>query len=379
MSMQSRDARKLTPEAQYEIRRQAVKFYKEGNTFKSIAKMLDVDRNTVSKWISKYIERGLGGLKPQQRGPKPGTTMQLSAKEQKTISKLIIDKFPDQLKLNFALWTREAVGLLITEKTGQVLDLRQVGRYLKRWGFTPQRPVKRAYQRDDKKVKEWLEEEYPAIKKAAESEGGEIHWVDEVGIKSHDHRGRGFAPKGKTPVRLHNPSYEKVNMISSVTNQGKLRFMCYESSFTYQVFHQFLQGLVKEAKGKKVFVIVDNLRVHHAKKIKRWLRIYSNFIELHYLPSYSPDLNPDEYLNCDLKTELAKRPERRKKGNWAKIVTDTVEMLSSKPERVSSYSHSGDKKPLKNLRFFMTKWSCGLCCSYDQTQDEQSTTRPKIS
>jgi transposase len=335
--MESRDARKLTPEAQYEIRRQAVKSYKEGNTFTAIASMLEVDRNTVSKWISKYTQRGLRALKPQQRGPKLGATMQLSVEEQKVVSRLIVDKLPDQLKLNFALWTREAVGLLITEKTGKVLDLRQVGRYLKRWGFTPQRPIKRAYQRDDKKVKTWLEEEYPAIKKAAEAGGGEIHWADEVGIKSHDHRGRGFAPKGKTPVRMHNPSYEKVNMISSVTNQGKLRFMCYESSFTYQVFHRFLRGLIEDAGGRKVYVIVDNLRVHHAKKIKRWLRIYSHLIEVHYLPSYSPDLNPDEYLNCDLKTELAKRPERREKGKWAKTVTDTMEMLSNESERVASY------------------------------------------
>jgi len=338
--MESRDARKLTPEAQFEIRRQAVNYYKSGLTFLAIAQLLEVDRTTVGAWIKKYKETGIAALKPQQRGPKPGATMQLSAEEQKTIARLIVDKCPDQIKLNFALWTREAVGLLITAKTSKELDLRQVGRYLKRWGFTPQRPVKRAYQRDDKKVKAWLEEEYPAIKQAAAQDGSEIYWSDEVGIKSHDHRGRGFAPKGKTPIRKHNPSYEKVNMISAVTNQGKLKFMCYESSFTYQVYHKFLQRLINDAKGRKVYVIVDNLRVHHAKKIKRWLRRYSDLIEVHHLPSYSPDLNPDEYLNCDLKTELAKRPERREKGKWGDTVTDTMEMLSNDNQRVASYFKS---------------------------------------
>ena len=218
-----------------------------------------------------------------------------------------------------------------------MLDLRQVGRYLKRWGFTPQRPLKRAYQRCDTKVQTWLTQEYPAIKKLAAEEAAEIHWTDEVGIKSHDHRGRGFSPKGVTPVRMHNPSYEKVNMISSVTNQGKLRFMCYDGSFNYQMLHKFLNKLVTESGGRKIHVIVDNLRVHHAKVIKRWLRMYSQYIEVHYLPSYSPDLNPDEYLNCDLKTELAKRPERRTKGQWRKTVDSTMEMLSEKPERVASY------------------------------------------
>ena len=98
--MKSRDARKLTPEAQYEIRRQAVMLYKKSNTFAEIANFLEVDRNTVSKWISKYIQKGMGALKPQQRGPKIGVTMQLSMEDQKLVSKLLVDKRPDQLKLN---------------------------------------------------------------------------------------------------------------------------------------------------------------------------------------------------------------------------------------------------------------------------------------
>ncbi|MFV0415517.1 MAG: IS630 family transposase [Chthoniobacterales bacterium] len=257
--------------------------------------------------------------------------------EPKKIRNHLIEKTPDQLKLSFALWTREAVGLLIEEVTGKKLDLRQVGRYLKRWGFTPQRPIKRAYQRDDKKVQTWLKEEYPAIKKQAAKENAEIHWADETGLNSHDHRGCGYAPKGKTPVREHNARYEKINMISSVTNQGKLCFMCYEGSFTYQTFHTFLKGLIHEAAGRKIVVIIDNLRVHHSKVIKRWLRRYANLIQVRYLPSYSPYLNPDEYLNCNLKTELAKRPERRDKGKWRATVEDVASKLSNNPARVKKY------------------------------------------
>ena len=335
--MSKRDARKLTPEAQYEVRRQAVKLYKKGLRYKEISSDLEVDRNTVSAWITKYIEGGMKALAVQKRGPKVVTTLQLNHEQQQQIKKMLIDKSPDQLKLPFALWTREAVGQLIREKTGKELDLRQVGRYLKRWGFTAQRPVKRAYQRDDKKVKAWLEEDYPVIKKKAAQEGAEIHWADEAGVKSHDHRGRGYAPKGKTPVRLHNPNGEKINKISSVTNQGKLRFLCYKDTFTYRMFHRFLKALVEEANGRKLYVIVDNLRVHHSKVIKRWVRRYSNLIEIHYLPSYAPDLNPDEYLNCDLKTELAKRPERRQKGQWAPTVESVLEDFQDDPTRVKSY------------------------------------------
>lgn len=342
--MEKRDARKLNAGAKEEIRRQAVKLHLKGQKNMEIAQALEVHRSTVSIWIKRYKQEGLGVLKAQKVGRKTGSGMQLSVEQQNRLRKKIEDKHPEQLKLSFALWTREAVCQLIVEETGKRLDLRQVGRYLKRWGFTPQRPIKQAYQRNENKVQQWLDEDYPAIKALAKSEGAEIQWVDEAGIKSHDHRGRGYAPKGKTPVRLHDPQVEKINKISSVTNQGKLRFMCYEGSFNYRIYHCFLKQLIKDAQGKKIHVIADNLRVHHSKVIKRWTRRYCDLIELHYLPSYCPDLNPDEYLNCDLKTELSKRPERRKKGHWANVVKDTLNQLAAQPERIRSYFNA---KPIK--------------------------------
>jgi len=332
-----RDARKLSPEAQFEIRRQAVKFSQQGESNRTIANRLEVDETTVGQWLKLYRNNGLDALLPQKRGPKKGIHQKLTAKQQESIKKKLIDKTPDQLKLPFALWSREAVADLIKRETELSLDRRLVGRYLKSWGFTIQRPVKRAYQRDDKKVKEWLEVSYPKIEKEAKTQGAEIHWADETGIKSHDHRGRGFSLKGKTPVRMHNPSYEKINMISSITNQGKLRWMCYEKSFTYRVFHKFLKRLIIESEGRKLIVIVDNLRVHHSRVIKRWVRRYSHLIQLEYLPSYSPDLNPDEYLNCDLKTELSKRAEKREKGNWRPTVEQCMQSLEKQPERIQSY------------------------------------------
>jgi transposase len=339
--MVRRDARQLTPSAQQEVRRQAVALHQAGLKKGQIALQLEVHRNTVGKWLARHENEGMKALEARKRGPKAGNSSLLSATEQSEIRKAITDKCPEQLKLPFALWTREAVGRLIEERTGKRLDPRQVGRFLKLWGFTPQRPVKQAYQRNDEAVKKWLEEVYPAIKAVALQEDAEIQWLDESGIKSHDHRGRGYAPKGKTPVRKHNPCGEKINKISSITNQGKLRFMCYEGSFNYRTYHKFLSRLIKDADGRKIHVIADNLRVHHSKVIKRWARRYRHLIELHHLPSYCPDLNPDEYLNCDLKTELAKRPERRDKGKWAKTVEETLQQLATQPERIRKYFKAG--------------------------------------
>lgn len=335
--MEKRDARRLTPEAQFEIRRQAIRLYEAGTSNKEIAKRLEVDANTVGNWIFKFRDGGLDSLKPRKRGPKLTTKLKISVEIQAVIRLKLIDKTPEQYKLEFALWTREAVSELIKQETGLELDRRLVGDYLKRWGFTPQRPAKRAYQRSDKKVQAWLEDDYPEIEAAAKKEGAQIQWTDEAGIKSHDHRGRGYAPKGKTPLRKHNPSYEKINMISSVTNLGELTWMCYEERFTTRVFHRYLKKLIQKAEGRKQYVILDNLSVHHSKLIKRWARRYPTLIELKYLPSYSPDLNPDEYFNCDLKTELAKRPERRTKGKWNSTVKDCLTKLEDMPERVKSY------------------------------------------
>lgn len=344
--MDKRDARSLTPKTQEEIRRQAIRLLKSGSKVQDVADQLEVSRKAVQAWKKAYKEGGMKALKAKKQGRPLGSGLKLSEEQQAKIRIVICDATPEQLKMPFALWTREAVESLIKDLFNIKMERRQVGRYLKRWGFTPQRPVKRAYERNDKMVKKWMEEEYPAIAKRASEEDAEVHWGDETGIKSNDHRGRGFAPKGKTPILLHKGKAESVNMISTVTNLGKLRFMIYDGSFNAQVFIKFLTRLVKSS-PKKVHLIVDNLRVHHAKLVKAWVEQRLDKIELHYLPSYSPDLNPDEYLNCDLKTELSKRPERRIKGKFTKTVRSTMRRIQGLPKRVASYFHA---KPLAYIK-----------------------------
>lgn len=334
--MKKRDARSLSPETQEEIRRQAIRLLKANHKMQEVADRLEVSRKAVHDWKVAYKKGGMKALKAKKQGRPKGTGLTLSDKQQRKIRTIICDATPDQLKMPFALWTREAIQSLILDLFEIRMERRQVGHYLKRWDFTPQRPVKRAYERNDKAVRNWMDEDYPAIAKKAAAENAEVHWGDETGIRSNDHRGRGFAPKGKTPILRHKGKAENVNMISTVTNLGKLRFMMYHGGFNAQVFIKFLGRLIKSS-PKKIHLIVDNLRVHHAKLVQAWVAERSGKIELHYLPSYSPDLNPDEYLNCDLKTELAKRPERRLKGKFTQTVRSTIKKLQSLPKRIASY------------------------------------------
>jgi transposase len=340
--MKLKDGRKLGDEHLHDRRKQAVMLYKKGELQGEIARLLGVHRCTVNRWLASWKESGPQVLKPRRRGVGKGAGRSLTPEQEQQIRRLIVDRLPDQLKMPFALWTREAVAMLIAKETGIKMPVRTVGDYLRRWGMTPQKPVKRAYERSEPAVKRWLEVEYPAIKKRAKACGAEIHWADETGLNSSDNRGRGFAPKGNTPVRKHKGTAEKANMISSVTNQGKLRFMFYEGRFNQKVLMNYLKRLIREAAGRPLVVIMDNHPSHHGKLLKEWAAENSKTITLEYLPSYAPDLNPDEFLNCDLKAQISKRPDRRKKGELRKTATGVMRSLQKKPARVASYFKAAD-------------------------------------
>lgn len=203
------------------------------------------------------------------------------------------------------LWTREAVRDLIERKFGVKLSLATVGRYLNRWGFTPQKPITRAYERQDALVKRWLDEDYPTIASDALQEGAEIHWGDEAGFRSDHQAGRTYGLRGKTPIIEKSGKRFSTNMISTVTNRGTLRFMLFDGSFTSSVFIDFLRRLTRDTR-KKVYLIVDNHRVHHSKKVRQWLEKNENQVKVFYLPAYSPELNPDELLNQDVKANASK-------------------------------------------------------------------------
>ena len=214
--------------------------------------------------------------------------------------------------VSFALWTRRAVQALLRQRLHRTMPLRTVGETLKRWGFTPHKPLKRADEQRPAQVKKWLDETYPAIVAWAKREQAEIHWGDETGLRSDSQHGRRYAPKGKTPVIRRSAKRVSMNMRSTVSNQGKVRFMVYRGRMNAKRLIQFLQSLIRTS-GHKIFLILDNLRAHHARPVKDWLAEAHNTarIEVFFLPAYSPELNPDDYLNCDLKAGVHSKPPAR--------------------------------------------------------------------
>jgi transposase len=335
------DGRKTTGGALLERRKQAIRLWKSNavkHNYSSIAKLVGVTRQTAKKWIEAWKEGGNKALVPQRRGRRTGTCRDLTEQQENEIKTSIIDSCPDQLKLDFALWTRGAVQMLIHEKTGQMIPIRTVGHYLGRWGFTPQKPIRRAYARNEEKVKAWKGSEYPQIVKRAKAENAEINWGDESGIRSDNVVGRAYAPCGKTPVRRVKGKPEKINMISAITNQGKLRFMFYRETMDAKMLIRFMTRLIHDA-NRKVFLILDNLRVHHSRYLSPWLEEHKEKIELFYLPPYSPDLNPDERMNSDLKSTLSKKPDSRTKGKMEKNALAHMRSVQHRPEHVKRFFH----------------------------------------
>ncbi len=334
--MENIDFRKLPSTERYYIRKRAISLKKVGYTQVRIAEIFGVRPATVSSWNKTYKEQGLKGLKDDKRGVKSEDCKLLSNTQEKTIQGMILDTMPDQLKLPYALWTRKAVKELVFREFGITLAINTMGDYLRKWGFSPQKPKKRAYEQNPKAVKEWLDEEYPAIVKKAKKENAVIHWGDETGSRNSNQHGRSYAPKGKTPVKISMAKRFSVNMISTITNQGKVEFMIYSGTMNSDRLIEFMTQLIKE-KTRKTFLILDNLSVHHSKVVKKWVLENNDKIELFFLPSYSPEKNPDEYLNCDLKYGLSDTPAPKNKEALQSNIEKHMAMLQQNPERVKKY------------------------------------------
>ena len=216
------------------------------------------------------------------------------------------------------------------------MPLTTIADYLKRWGFTAQRPTKKAWQKDSKRVGRWLAEEYPAISKRAGEEDAQIYWGDETGIQNTAEYQRGYAPKGQTPLIRVESKKARINMLSAITNRGKVRFMIYEDTMDADKLIDFMKRLVRDSEHK-VFFILDNLRVHHSKKVTGWLVEHEKEIEVFYLPPYSPEHNPDEYLNGDLKRSVHSGSQPRTKDDLKYKTRSFMKHLQFDSAHVKSY------------------------------------------
>jgi transposase len=335
--MERKDGRYLNPVTQDYLRQQAIRLRQQGKRVVDIAEFLGVHRNTVSEWWWQYHHYGVAALNQQKRGAREGEGRTLNPQVEEHIQQLMQEHSPDQLRIDSALWTRRAVQELIEQQCGIEMPIRTVGEYLKRWSYTPQKPLKRAYEQNPKALKDWLEDTYPHIEQRAKQEGAEIAWGDESGLRSDAQVGRGYAPVGETPeIRLSQKNRVRVNFIASISNQGLIRFMLYRGKLDGSVFVRFLQRLIAK-RERKLFWIVDKHPVHRSGEVQQWLADHKEQVELFFLPSYSPQLNPAEYLNGDVKQGVHSKPPTRNLSQLKQRVSSHLHKLQKLPERIRKY------------------------------------------
>lgn len=294
------DARGLSDEVLEALRLRALRGRELGFTEAELATLLGVATETVCRWWVAYTCGGVEALPHERTGRPRGSGAALSDEQATQIQQIIDTQTPENVGIAAPLWNRRAVGELIRKQCNVVLAVRTVGKYLRRWGYTAKKPRRHNRHQDPDEVSEWLDTAYPAIKKRAKQEDAEIHWCDETGIVADQCSGYGYARKGQAATMEVPDPHIRINMVSSITNEGTLRFMTYPGSMTGELFIVFLGRLLRSTTGK-IFLIADRLPAHRRDLVKQWLANHADRIELFEMPRRAPELNPDEYLNNDMK------------------------------------------------------------------------------
>lgn len=311
------DGRKLDHVSLQTMRNQAVKAVGNGQTVQSVADAYGLNIRTVFRWLAAYAN---GGQKALQAKPIPGRPSKLTGEQMSWLAAAVCSHTPQQYKFEFALWTLGLISELVERRFRVSLSRSALGRVMRTLGFTAQRPLYRAAQRDAVLVERWQKEEFPAIAAEAKRLGASILFADEARIRSDYHAGTTWAPMGETPVVEATGQRFSLNMLSAVSATGQFRFMVHEGSATAKTFLQFLKRLMDDAK-RPVFLVVDGHQIHKAKMVKDYVAAQQGRLKLFFLPPYSPLLNPDEQVWGNVKARVAKRTVTSKENLKAKVIS----------------------------------------------------------
>jgi transposase len=320
-----------------ELRTRALVMLRQGRTQAAVARDLGVNHSTVHGWKRHADRHGDADCIRDARRDGAGRAPLLSEEEQTRVRRIISDSLPEDNGLDYPLWTRAAVSALCSKIFGKSIIIRTINNYLKKWGFTPQVPVRRAREQDPVAVKKWLEVDHPAIEEKAAQEGALILWCDETGVSNQANVCRGYAPPGWTPEIIATATRHTRSVISAISNRGDMRWMVYKGGIKVPLLLTFLARLVKSMNGRKVHLIWDNLRVHHGKEVKSWLSDRTKEIEVHYLPAYSPQIQPDERLNRSLKGELSRLPVPRDDAGAFSLIKSRLAAMQRNRTKVASF------------------------------------------
>jgi transposase len=327
------DGRTLDHATLEHLRKLAVQRVLAGEKPSAVAKSLGFYRTSIYKWLRAHKKGGEAQLQSHKAaGPEPKLTDQ----QCQQVRRWIVGRDPRQYGFDFGLWTRQIVATMIAERFGVTYSLPGVGVLLTRLDITPQKPLRRAYERDDKAVAEWKETKYPALRERAHERGADIFFLDEAGVRSDTPLGRSYGLKGKTPVVKTSGQRQQVNAISAVNAKGAFWFKVYTGMLNACLFIVFLKDFLK-GRSRPVFLVVDGLPAHKAKTVANYVQATKGRLELHFLPPYAPDLNPDEFVWGHLKTNGTSKKPLRQNESLKERVTDDLAKIKNDKKLVRSF------------------------------------------
>ena len=319
--------------ATYEERLSACEALENGISADDITKVLKVSRASVFEWQKTYREKGADGLRTKKtRGPKA----KLDDGQLSQLYRLIAGNDPRQLSFGLALWTRGMIQELIFRQFGIRLSIVSVGNVLSKLGMSPQRPLYRSYEQDPEKVKEWKEKTFPQIQARAKKEGAAIFFADEASVRTNYHAGTTWAPIGKTPTVAGSGKTRSISMVSAVSPRGELHFQIHETGIKQDEFLEFCKMLIADV-GRPVFLIMDNSQVHRAKILKAYAAESNGMLSLFFLPPYSPNLNPDEWVWKNVKHDHLGRASVKSETELAEFAQAALAKLKELPEKIKSF------------------------------------------
>jgi transposase len=330
--MRETDARRLTHSELTELRKRGVSAVQDGQAAVLVAKVLGVQKSTLFGWLARYRRGGWDALDARKRGGRPP---KLTAKMLQWIYETVM-KDPRQMEFPFALWTSTMIAELIWRQFHIRLSKASVCRLLNQLGFSPQKPVWRAFQQDHERVQKWINEEYPKIRALAREKEADIFFGDEAGVRSDYHSGRTWAARGKTPVVKTTGARFSCNMVSAVSPHGAMRFMLVEGTVTSDIFVEFLKRLVHN-QPHPVFLIVDGHPVHKSAAVSRFVASTDGKLQLFLLPPYSPELNPDEQVWNHLKNHGVGKQPVAGPNHLKRMVLSRLRRIQKLPSLVRSF------------------------------------------
>jgi len=322
------DGRTRTHESSEVIRKLAVRRVRAGEKPGAVMRSFGLCRTTIYKWLAAEQRGGPAALDSRKAG---GPARKLAARQRQQVRRWICGKDPRQYGFDFGLWTRKIVAALIQQKMKIKLSVTSVGRLLADLQITPQKPLRRAYERDPAAVEQWKRETYPALERRARLRGADIFFLDEAGIRSDAALQRTWGARGQTPVVATSGTRQSINAISAVNLLGAFWYNVYSGTLNKESFIVFLKDFLRRRR-RPVFLVLDRHSAHRAKATAQFVQSLQGRLELHFLPGYAPDLNPDEFVWNHLRQKgVSKKPLKRGESLPARVTADLAAIQADPP------------------------------------------------